>query len=467
MAELDITIRRKNGATYDVLHPTTIISQVTGLQDALDAKIYTTARGAINGVASLDADGKVPVMQLPNAVFDSLYYQSTLFGITTLDQLAYATWAVGEGSNRSTAGVYFVASEATTLTYNIGTATLIGGKYYRGRVRANEEGATGGDAVLEINDWIVAQAILSGDGSSSANAILVEFDVVNNTYETASSVAAGILQLSDATTMNDLQDGVNHGITENFLFDNKLADGSTLTSSTNLGKIAPAAHNHDGVYLGVGGNAVSASKWATARNLSLTGDATATLSAVDGTGNVSAALTLASSGVTAGTYKSVTVDAKGRVTAGTNPTTLSGYGITDAQPKDADLTSIAGLTGTTGFLKKTAANTWSLDTTSYLTENQTIIVGGDATGSGTTSIALTLVDSGVTAGTYKSVTVDAKGRVTAGTNPTTLSGYGITDAYTQTQVNNLLTNRPEVYYNAVGDSDGDLILDLDSDGAVA
>lgn len=37
--------------------------------------------------------------------------------------------------------------------------------------------------------------------------------------------------------------------------------------------------------------------------------------------------------------------------------------------------------------------------------------------------------SGVaTAGTYRSVTVDTYGRVTAGSNPTTLSGYGITDA---------------------------------------
>ncbi|MGZ3770757.1 MAG: tail fiber domain-containing protein [Bdellovibrio sp.] len=44
------------------------------------------------------------------------------------------------------------------------------------------------------------------------------------------------------------------------------------------------------------------------------------------------------------------------------------------------------------------------------------------------STALTLANSGATAGTYTSVTVDAKGRVTAGTNPTTLSGYGITDA---------------------------------------
>ena len=41
-------------------------------------------------------------------------------------------------------------------------------------------------------------------------------------------------------------------------------------------------------------------------------------------------------------------------------TDLSNY-----QPLDADLTSIAGLSGTSGLLKKTAANTWSLDTTSY------------------------------------------------------------------------------------------------------
>ena len=42
------------------------------------------------------------------------------------------------------------------------------------------------------------------------------------------------------------------------------------------------------------------------------------------------------------------------------------------QPLDADLTAIAGLTGTSGFLKKTAANAWALDTNTYLTAHQTI-----------------------------------------------------------------------------------------------
>lgn len=37
-------------------------------------------------------------------------------------------------------------------------------------------------------------------------------------------------------------------------------------------------------------------------------------------------------------------------------------------------------------------------------------------------------NSGVTAGTYRSVTVDSQGHVKSGSNPTTLAGYGITDA---------------------------------------
>jgi hypothetical protein len=107
---------------------------------------------------------------------------------------------------------------------------------------------------------------------------------------------------------------------------------------------------------------------------------------------------------------------------------LSATAATTYQPLDGDLTSIGSLAGTTGLLRKTAANTWSLDTATYLTGNQSITMSGDASGTGTTAIALTLSNTGVTASTYQSVTVDAKGRVTAGTNPTTLSGYGITDA---------------------------------------
>lgn len=66
--------------------------------------------------------------------------------------------------------------------------------------------------------------------------------------------------------------------------------------------------------------------------------------------------------------------------------------IAGKQPLDADLTAIAALTGTSGFLKKTAADTWSLDTNTYLTGNQTITLSGDVSGSGTTSIEITVLD---------------------------------------------------------------------------
>lgn len=44
--------------------------------------------------------------------------------------------------------------------------------------------------------------------------------------------------------------------------------------------------------------------------------------------------------------------------------------------------------------------------------------------------------SGVNAGTYKSVTVNAQGHVTGGSNPTTLSGFGITDGALKSDVTN-------------------------------
>jgi len=138
----------------------------------------------------------------------------------------------------------------------------------------------------------------------------------------------------------------------------------------------------------------------------LTANQTITASGdVTGSGTTTLALTLANSGVTAGTYTKVTVDAKGRVTTG-------------ASLAAADVNTALGYTAYNG----------TTNPSGFLTANQTITASGDVTGSGSTSLPLTLAASGVTAGTYKSVTVDAKGRVTAGSNPTTLAGFGITDA---------------------------------------
>ena len=90
----------------------------------------------------------------------------------------------------------------------------------------------------------------------------------------------------------------------------------------------------------------------------------------------------------------------------------------------------------------------------YITSSRKVIAGTGLSGGGalTSDVTLSLGTSGVVAGTYTKVKVDDYGRVTSGTNlsatdipnlawskittgkPTTLAGYGITDAYTKTEV---------------------------------
>ncbi len=146
------------------------------------------------------------------------------------------------------------------------------------------------------------------------------------------------------------------------------------------------------------GNIASATKLQTARTIAITGDVTYTSPAFDGTGNVTAAATLAASGVTAGTYNNsattvspFTVDAKGRITS-----------------VGAAVTIVAA-------------------TTTKLATARTLAMTGDVSwtspafdGSGNVTAAATLANSGVTAGTYQgAVVVDAKGRITSATNAIT------------------------------------------------
>lgn len=91
---------------------------------------------------------------------------------------------------------------------------------------------------------------------------------------------------------------------------------------------------------------------------------------------------LAFSGVSAGTYTKITVDAYGRATGGSNPTTLSGYGITDAQPLDATLTAIAGLTTASDkLIYATGSDSFAVaDFTSYA---RTLVAASTAAGART------------------------------------------------------------------------------------
>ena len=76
--------------------------------------------------------------------------------------------------------------------------------------------------------------------------------------------------------------------------------------------------------------------------------------------------------------------------------TLAGLG---GQASSTNLTSLSGLTyAAASFVKMTGAGTFALDTTTYLTTNQTITLSGDVTGSGTTAITATLATVAATKG---------------------------------------------------------------------
>ncbi|HCK5204041.1 TPA: phage tail protein [Pseudomonas aeruginosa] len=198
-------------------------------------------------------------------------------------------------------------------------------------------------------------------------------------------------------------------------------------------------------------------------------DATGQMTLEQG-GGITLPLSLSPTGVAPGTYRSLTVDAKGRATSGSNPTTLGGYGITDALAKSEAVEEPTPhkLLRLNGAGQLPASITGNAASATKLTSERVLACSGAATGSavfdGTrdVSIALTLADSGVVPGVYPKVTINAKGLVTAGASlsaadipsldwskinsgkPTTLAGYGITDA-----LNAGFNSQSPIFYSAV------------------
>ena len=214
--------------------------------------------------------------------------------------------------------------------------------------------------------------------------------------------------------------------------------------------------------------ALAATKLETARDITITGDASWTVS-FDGSENAEGALVLANTGVAAGEYAVMSVDAKGRVTAGRALTRndmpvsvvqvgeedglipanllpsfvddvieVDAYDKLPGQVNDAGGNGVASkgkiYVVVTGEAEAATTKIYRWSGTTYieipsgvgtadaavkLATARTIGATGDATWSVTfdgvqdVSAVITLADTGVVAGTYAGITFDSKGRATA------------------------------------------------------
>lgn len=232
--------------------------------------IPLSQKGIANGVAALDASGQVPASQLPSYVDDVLegYYKSA-------DGKFYKDSSYTNLMNGETGKIY--VSLDTNKTYRWTGTTFV---YITSGAVDSVNGQTG---VVVLNKSHVGLAN------------------VDNTADTAKSVlsatkwtTARTITLSGVTATAQTIDGSGN-----------VAIPVTAVPATLL--TGTAAVNTTG----------SAAKLTTARTISATGDGTWAVT-FDGSSNIASALTLATTGVAAGTYDQVTVDSKGRVTAGSN-----------------------------------------------------------------------------------------------------------------------------------------------------
>lgn len=113
--------------------------------------------------------------------------------------------------------------------------------------------------------------------------------------------------------------------------------------------------------------------------LSKTGNTLAVITPTPGNISINGSgVDLTATGITPGIYRSLTVDTYGRITSATNPTTLSGYGIVDGQPLDADLTAISAFSST-GFAVRNTDTSWSQRSITG-TANQIVVTNGAGDG---------------------------------------------------------------------------------------
>ena len=232
-----------------------------------------------------------------------------------------------------------------------------------------------------------------------ANRIQLRRDGAQQWANVNPTLAQGELGIEIDTGRIKIGDGVT---TWNQLRYERPIEAETNTANTLVKRDADGGFQAGAITGTLIGNASTATRLANARQITLTGDLVGS-STFDGSSNLSLIAQLSfvpalphydplNQNAT-GTYTKVTVDSQGRVKGASNPTTLAGYGITDAQPIDVDLTSLAGLT-TPGIITRASEGNIVTRSIAVFDTGRLTISNGNAVAANPT---LDLAETGVAA----------------------------------------------------------------------
>lgn len=148
------------------------IATVTGLQSALDNKLETSLKGAVNGLAELDSGGKVPANQLPSiAITDT----SVVADITERDALTPAQGDVAivqdAGAGESVSYIWDGTAWQELLTPTDGVTAVTGGTGITSTGSTTPEISitAGGVDTTQLADEGVTEGKLSQDVQTKLN----------------------------------------------------------------------------------------------------------------------------------------------------------------------------------------------------------------------------------------------------------------------------------------------------------
>lgn len=375
----------------------------------------------LSGYGITDADTSAQVSAKISTAVAALVDSSP----ATLDTLNELAAALGDDPNFATTTSTVIGTKVTKNDdITAGTATKV--TYdAKGLVTSGTTLSAGDIPVLDAGKITTGTLPVTRGGTGTTTSTGTG-DVVLNTSPVLVTPTIGV---ATGTSFNSITGLSNTAA---------LAAGIAAIGTDTL--VARQDHVHP-VQTTISGNAGTATTLATARTIGMTGDVTWTSASFNGSGDVTGTATLATitdSGT--GSFKKITANSKGLVTGTVSVTQADITGLLGAGSISNTMLAngaVANLSGTNTGDETLATIKTKLGITTLSGSNtgdQTITLTGDVTGTGTGSFVTTLKNTG-TVGTYRSVTTDAQGRVTAGTNPTTISGYGITDAYTKAELN--------------------------------